>query len=247
MCTALYMMVLYDRARVGPTTKTSDEISIICLFRLILQAKSFVLFCFVVFELLRSQMLIPYLPQMVFSYSYVNTNPSRSSSFSFQFFFNRRVSLQVDPIISTTARSITSSSQRGSFQPFQIVFVFSTLPPFVFSKDSDLLMEYPSYWCEVSPFFFVNILTRWFSRRCSTSSSFSILSFSDGSNSSFQCWSYHFPRFKCYPMPVHLIIVHLSLFVSGVLKIYQKNHVSILNPFKLLRDFSLIQALILLV
>ena len=44
MCTALYMMVLYDRARVGPTTKTSNEISIICLFRLILQAKSFVLF-----------------------------------------------------------------------------------------------------------------------------------------------------------------------------------------------------------
>ena len=38
MCTALYMMVLYDRARVGPTTKTSDEISIICLFRLMLQA-----------------------------------------------------------------------------------------------------------------------------------------------------------------------------------------------------------------
>ena len=44
MCTALYMMVLYDRARVGPTTKTSDEISIICLFRLILQANP--LFCF---------------------------------------------------------------------------------------------------------------------------------------------------------------------------------------------------------
>jgi hypothetical protein len=32
MCTALYMMVLYDRARVGPTTKLSDKISIICLF-----------------------------------------------------------------------------------------------------------------------------------------------------------------------------------------------------------------------
>ena len=44
MCTALYMMVLYDRARVGPTTKTSDEISIICLFRPILQANP--LFCF---------------------------------------------------------------------------------------------------------------------------------------------------------------------------------------------------------
>ena len=44
MCTALYMMVLHDQARVGPTTKTSDEISIICLFRLILQA--YPLFCF---------------------------------------------------------------------------------------------------------------------------------------------------------------------------------------------------------
>ena len=42
MCTALYMMVLYDRACVGPTTKTSKEISIICLFRLILQANPFV-------------------------------------------------------------------------------------------------------------------------------------------------------------------------------------------------------------
>ena len=54
-------MVLYDRARVGPTTKTSDEISIICLFRLILQANPLFLFGVVVFELLRSQMLIPYL------------------------------------------------------------------------------------------------------------------------------------------------------------------------------------------
>ena len=43
MCTSLYMMVLYDRARVGPTTKTSDKISIICLFWLILQANP--LFC----------------------------------------------------------------------------------------------------------------------------------------------------------------------------------------------------------
>ena len=44
MCTALYMMVLYNRARVGPTTKTSDEISIICLFRLILQANPLFVF-----------------------------------------------------------------------------------------------------------------------------------------------------------------------------------------------------------
>ena len=61
--------------------------------------------------------------------------------------------------------------------------------------------------------------------------------FSDGSNSSFQCWSYSFPRFKCFSTSVHLLIVHLSLFLSGVLKISQKNHVSFLNPFELLQVF----------
>ena len=76
MCIALYMMVLYDGAHVGPTMKTSDEISIICLFRLILQANPLFLFGVVVFELLQCQVLIPYLPQMVFSYSDVDTNPS---------------------------------------------------------------------------------------------------------------------------------------------------------------------------
>ena len=86
MCTVLHMMVLYDRACVGPTTKTSDEISIICLFRLILQANP--LFCFICgIRVASSQMLNPYLFQMVFSYSYVNTNPSRSSSLSFLFLF----------------------------------------------------------------------------------------------------------------------------------------------------------------
>src|SRR3954470_11215825 len=69
--------------------------------------------------------------------------------------------------------------------------------------------------------------------------SFFILFFSGGFNSSFWCCSYPFPRFKCYPMPVLPIIVHLSLFVSGVLKISQKNHVSILNPFELLQRFFL--------
>ena len=49
-------------------------------------SQSFVLFWVVVFELLRSQMLIPYLLETVFSYFYVNTNPSRSSSLSCQSF-----------------------------------------------------------------------------------------------------------------------------------------------------------------
>ena len=48
--------------------------------------------------------------------------------------------------------------------------------------------------------------------------------------------------FKCYPMPVPLIIVHLSLFLFGVLKISWKIRVSILNQFKLFGDCYLIQA-----
>ena len=71
--------------------------------------------------------------------------------------FNRRASLQVDPIISTFARSILRSLQRCLLHPSQVVFVFPALPP-LFFKDSDILIKYPSYGCEVSPFF---------SRRCS--------------------------------------------------------------------------------
>ena len=42
---------------------------------------------------------------------------------------------------------------------------FPALPPFFF-KDSDFLIGYPFYWCEVSPFFSDNVLIRWFSGRC---------------------------------------------------------------------------------
>ena len=98
--------------------------------------------------------------------------------------FNRCISLQVDPIISISARSSISSSQRCCLHPFQVDFVFPTLPPFFF-KDSDFLIKYPFYSCEFYPFLFVNVLTRWFSCRCSTSSIFSILFFSGGFNSNF--------------------------------------------------------------
>ena len=64
--------------------------------------------------------------------------------FSISISFHRRVSLQVDPIISTTARSSISSSQRCSFHPSQVVFVVPPSHP-CFLKDSDFSIEYPSY------------------------------------------------------------------------------------------------------
>ena len=64
--------------------------------------------------------------------------------------------------------------------------------------------------------------------------------FFGGSNSSFQCWSYSFPRVKCFLMPVHLSISHLLLFMcSRVLKISKKICVSILNPLNLFGDHYL--------
>ena len=160
MCTALYMMVLYDRARVGPTTKTSDEISIICLFRLILQANPLFLFRVVVFELLQCQVLIPYLPQIVFSYSDVNTNPSRSSSFSFQFLFTGMFLFKWIRSLQHSQDQLSVLLNVFCFIHLQVAFVFPTFPPLIFFKDLDFLIEYPSYRCEVSPFFSFNVLIR---------------------------------------------------------------------------------------
>ena len=101
-------------------------------------------------------------------------------------------------------RKINSkSSQRCLFYSSQVVFVFPALPPFFF-KDLDFLIKYPFYSCEVSSFFSVNVLTRWFSWRCSTSSSFFILFISGGFKSSFV--DHIFSSFQCLLMPVHLLI-----------------------------------------
>ena len=51
---------------------------------------------------------------------------------------------------------------------------FPALPPSFF-KDSDFLIMYPSYGCEVSPFFSINVLIWWFLGRCSGSFKFIIL------------------------------------------------------------------------
>ena len=71
-------------------------------------------------------------------------------------------SLQDDPIIRLICLINSKSSQRWLFHSSQAAFVFPAHPPFFF-KDSDFLIKYPSYRWEVSPFFSVNVLTRWFS------------------------------------------------------------------------------------
>ena len=138
-------------------------------------------------------------------------------------------------------RKINSKfSQRCLFHLPQVAFVFPALPPFFF-KDSDFLIKYPFYSCEVSSFLFVNVLTRWFSCRCSTSSIFSILFFSGGFNSNFV--DHILSSFQCFLMPVQFLIIHFSLFIcSGVLKISQRFMFSTLHSFKIFRGCYLIQA-----
>ena len=137
-------------------------------------------------------------------------------------------------------------SQRYPFHPSPSCLCFPALPP-LFLQGLRFLNHVYFYLWEVSSFFSFNVLIRWFPMKMLNSFKFIILHsffFSGGSNSSFQCWSYPFPRFKCFSMPVHLSITHLLLFIcSRVLKISQKICVSILNPFKLFGDCYLIQAI----
>ena len=113
---------------------------------------------------------------------------------------------------------------------FSTVFVSSVskLPLFFppthpfFFKDSDFFIKYPSYGCEASSFFPFNVLTRWFSRRCSTSSSFAI-PFSYPVDSSQVLLIIPFSSFQCLLIPVHLIIILLlAICYSGVLKISRR-------------------------
>ena len=130
MCTALYMMVLYDRARVGPTTKTSDEISIICLFRLIPQAKSFVfvLFCGIRVASMTSVDSIPYskrcshIPMWILILRDHRVCHLNSIS-------NRCVSLRDDPIILPSRKINNKFSQRCLFHLPQVAFVFPSSHP----------------------------------------------------------------------------------------------------------------------
>ena len=114
---------------------------------------------------------------------------------------------------------------------FSTVFVSSVskLPlffppslPFVFLQGLRFLLQVSIYSCEVSPFFSVNVLTRWFSRRCSTSSSF-LIPFSSPVDSSQVLLIIPFSSFQCLLIPVHLIIILLlAICYSGVLKISRR-------------------------
>ena len=126
--------------------------------------QSIVLFWVVVFELLRCQLLIHTFPKwcshifmgilILLDHRDCHVNP-----------FNQRVSLQVDPIISTSARSIIIFLHGVCFIRLLVAFVFPALPPLFFFKDSNFLNQVSFYSCEVSQYFSVNVLIRWFSWR----------------------------------------------------------------------------------
>ena len=139
--------------------------------------------------------------------------------------FNRCVSLQVDPIIFNIGKINSVFVNGVCFIRLQVAFVFPPSHP-CFFKDSDFLINYPFIDGSLS------ILTRWFSRRCSTSSSFFILSISGRSNTSFV--DHIFSSFQYLLIPVHLLIFYSSLFICfGVPKISQKIRVSTLHSFKI--------------
>ena len=155
---------------------------------------------------------------MVFSYFYVNTNPSCSSTLSFQYLLNRCARLQLDPIIFNICKFNSKYSHWCLFHSSQVVFVFSTLPSFLF-EDSDFLIKYPFYSCEVSSFFSFNVLIRWFPMKMLNSFKFIILHslfFSSGFNSSFGvdhissfCFTY-LPMWISYPRLSYLFTLPSS-------------------------------------
>ena len=152
--------------------------------------------------------------------------------------FHRCVSLQVDPIISTSASSTQVFSTAFVSSISKLSFFFPPCLPFCFFEDPDFFIGYPFNSCEVTPFFFVNILTRWFSRRCSTSSPF--LSLLRWIQVKF-CWSYLFPHFNVfsYRCSSYSFTSRYLLFRSA--QDISKIRAYTLLSFKLFRGCSLIQ------
>ena len=98
--------------------------------------------------------------QAVFSYFYGSTNPSWSLRLSCQLFSNRCASLQVDPNISTFARSILSFLN-GIHSICPKLPLFSR-PPTLFLQGLIYVNQVSIYSCEVSSLFSINVLIRWF-------------------------------------------------------------------------------------
>ena len=209
-------------------------------------SQSFVLFWVVVFELLRSQMLIPYLFQMVFSYSYVNTNPSWSSSLSCQSFFLTGVSLL------KWIRSRQHLQDHLSLLlnvvcviHLQVAFVFPTLPPFCFSSrtkissssihfiDGKFLHSFPSMFLSGDSHEDSN---------GASSSSFLVLFFSGGFKSSFVDHTFFLISMSSHTAAPHYHSTSRYLLFRSAQDI-SKIRVSTLHSFKLFRDWYLIQVI----
>ena len=123
---------------------------------------------FVVFELLRSQMLNPCLFPKRCSHiamwililldhrgRHVNSFPTGVLLFKWIWSF------------SPSARSFPSFLNGVCFiRPKLSLFFPPHPPPPLFFEDSDFLIGYPFYWWEVSPCFSVNVFILWFSGRC---------------------------------------------------------------------------------
>ena len=179
-------MVLYTRARVGPTMKTLDGISIICLFRLILQAKSFVLFYFGIRVASKSSVdSIPFKWCSHISMGvlilldhwgcHVNSFPTGALLF------------EMIPSFSPSARSILSFLNSVCFVHPKLSLFFTTLPP-LFFKDSYIIIKYPFIHVKSLHSFqsmFWSGDPSWRCSRASSSSFFILVFFSGGLISSF--------------------------------------------------------------
>ena len=159
--------------------------------------------------------------------------------------FDRCASLQVDPNISTFARSILSFLN-GIHSICPKLPLFSR-PPTLFLQGFRFLNHVSILWMWSFSILFNQCSYPVIIMKMVRSFKFIILRslfFSGGFNSSFWCWSYPFPPFKCFLMPVHLLIIHFSPFIcSGVLKISQKTRFFILDPLNLFWGCYLIQAI----
>ena len=127
-------------------------------------SQSFVLFWVMVLELLQCQVLISYLCKWCYHTSMWIPTLLDHRGCHVNSFPNRCASLQVDPIIFNIRKINSKFSQRCLFHLPQVAFVFPPSHP-LFFKDSDFLIKFPFYSCEVSPFFSINVLIRWFSGR----------------------------------------------------------------------------------
>lgn len=97
----------------------------------------------------------------MFSYFYVDTKPSWSSRWFCQSFSTDVLPFKWIRSFSTFARSILSFLN-GIHSICPKLPLFSH-PPALFPRGLKFLNQVSFYWWDVSPFFFVNVLIRWFS------------------------------------------------------------------------------------